>query len=95
MPPPASTTGRALSACSPLPIGRGTNIAGNPTPETSVTVFEPEQAPLDRTRQLTQDLQQLLYALNTRPTDTTAGAGTTSRTGQGPDDVIDADFSSG
>ena len=40
-PPPASTTGRALWACSPLPIGSGTKIAGSPTPETSVTVLLP------------------------------------------------------
>ncbi len=29
-PPPASTTGWALSACSPLPIGSGTKTAGQP-----------------------------------------------------------------
>ena len=31
-PPPASTTGRAFSACSPLPIGSGTKTAGRPDP---------------------------------------------------------------
>ena len=29
-PPPASTTGRALRRCSPLPMGSGTNAAGQP-----------------------------------------------------------------
>ena len=33
--------GRALSSCSPLPIGSGTNTAGRPTAATSVTVFAP------------------------------------------------------
>ena len=47
-PPPASTTGRALSACSPLPIGSGTKTAGSPTAATSVTVF----APARQTRQV-------------------------------------------
>ena len=43
-PPPASTTGRALSSCSPLPIGSGTKTAGRPTAATSVTVLAPAAA---------------------------------------------------
>ncbi len=39
--PPASTTGRALSSCSPLPIGNGTKTAGSPVAATSVTVLAP------------------------------------------------------
>ena len=39
--PPASTTGRALCACSPLPIGSGTKIAGSPTAAASVTLLAP------------------------------------------------------
>jgi molecular chaperone DnaK len=53
-----------------------------------------EQAPLDRLRQLAQDLQQQLYTLTPEPQPATpqqAGRG-----GQaGADDVIDADFTSG
>jgi hypothetical protein len=42
-PPPASITALALRACSPLPIGSGTKTAGSPTPDTSVTVLEPDR----------------------------------------------------
>ena len=40
-PPPAATTGSALSACSPLPCGSGTYTAGRPTADTSATVIAP------------------------------------------------------
>ena len=40
--PPASTTGRGVAgACSPLPIGSGTKIAGSPTAAASVTLLAP------------------------------------------------------
>ena len=42
-PPPASTTGRALRRCSPLPMGRGTKTAGRPTADSSATVTAPER----------------------------------------------------
>ncbi len=40
-PPPTSTIGRALSRCSPLPIGSGTKIAGSPTAAASHTLEAP------------------------------------------------------
>ncbi len=40
-PPPAATTGPAIIACSPLPIGSGTYAAGRPTAVTSTTVLAP------------------------------------------------------
>ncbi len=42
-PPPALTTGSALSRCSPLPIGSGTYTAGSPTADTSATVIAPDR----------------------------------------------------
>ncbi|BAI65179.1 transposase and inactivated derivative [Rothia mucilaginosa DY-18] len=39
----ASTRERAFRACSPLPIGSGTKIAGTPTAATSLTVAAPER----------------------------------------------------
>src|SRR6185295_18452698 len=42
-PPPAATTGAALSACSPLPCGSGTYTAGSPTADTSATVIAPHR----------------------------------------------------
>ena len=69
-----------------------------------------EQAPLDRIRSLTQDLQQILYSLSAPTADAggTADAGATAGTGTGAtgseggwpsqadaDDVIDADYRSG
>ncbi|MDQ4020825.1 MAG: molecular chaperone DnaK [Actinomycetota bacterium] len=53
-----------------------------------------EQAPLDRVRALTADLEQLLHGLPA----TTAGPGGVGRpsaTGAGGDDVIDAEFTNG
>src|SRR5699024_7766150 len=38
---PPATRSRALSACSPLPCGSGTNTAGSPTADTSATVMAP------------------------------------------------------
>ena len=49
-PPPAATTGSALSACSPLPCGSGTYTAGSPTAETSATVIAPGPAQHERRR---------------------------------------------
>ena len=40
-PPPPATIGSALSRCSPLPIGSGTNAAGRPTAVSSAQVMAP------------------------------------------------------
>ncbi|MGI5241818.1 molecular chaperone DnaK [Dactylosporangium sp. CA-139066] len=59
-----------------------------------------DQAPLDRVRSLTGDLQQALYSLSAQPAGAPAGQepGEQQSAGaraQGSDDVIDADFSTG
>jgi molecular chaperone DnaK len=55
-----------------------------------------QEAPLDRVRSLTADLQQIYHGLSAMSTDSGAGAGQGSAGGQRPggsDDVIDAEFS--
>jgi molecular chaperone DnaK len=55
-----------------------------------------QEAPLDRVRSLTADLQQMYHGLSAISTDSGAGAGPGSAGGQRPggsDDVIDAEFS--
>nr|BFE61067.1 molecular chaperone DnaK [Dactylosporangium thailandense] len=64
-----------------------------------------DRAPLDRVRQLTEDLQQALYSLSAQPAGAQAGPGpggqqageqqSAGARAQGSDDVIDADFSTG
>ncbi|GAA2636302.1 molecular chaperone DnaK [Dactylosporangium fulvum] len=60
-----------------------------------------DQAPLDQSRRITGDLQQMLYALSARPAEARAGqpgGGQEQPAGARPDgseDVIDADFSTG
>ncbi|MDQ3899028.1 MAG: molecular chaperone DnaK, partial [Actinomycetota bacterium] len=55
-----------------------------------------QEAPLDRVRTLTADLQQMYHGLSAISTDSGAGAGPGSAGRQRPggsDDVIDAEFS--
>jgi molecular chaperone DnaK len=59
-----------------------------------------DQAPLDRVRQLTEDLQQTLYSLSAQPAGAAAGPDADRQQraeagAQNGDDVVDAEFSTG
>ena len=70
--PPASTTGRALRTCSPLPIGNGTKMPGSPTAAASMTLLAP---PRESTR------SAAAYARSIRSTNDTTAYGTSPGSG--------------